>query len=294
MTKLRLFLAFFVASAAAVLVLYRGPHEPPPGKPDKPRIVSLAPNVTEILFALGLGDHIVGVTDACDYPPEATNIERVSGFGRPNIEKLLGLRPDLVIACGLERPDDAEALRRAGIKVLDVQETGDIADFPELFAAIRRIGEAAGRSTEAEQLVARMQAELDALAASVGQTAEAQRPRVFVEIEESPLRTAAAGSFLDDLVRRAGGRNVAAEIKSAYPVIDPEKVIVWNPQVIIMAHGGHRGDAVQRLAEHIGWTEIAAVREQRVIDDIDANLLFRPGPRLVKGVKALAARLHPK
>ncbi len=119
-------------------------------------------------------------------------------------------------------------------------------------------------------------------------------PRVFVEIEESPLMTAGAGSFIDDLISRAGGRNVAREIISAYPRIDPEKVIAWNPEVILVAHSDRPGEAAERLTRHIGWSNVAAVQNRRVIDDIDADLLFRPGPRLVEGVKALAERLHPK
>jgi len=295
MTRLRIFLVILVASAAAAFALFRGAHQtaqsPPPGKL---RIVSLAPNATEILFALGLGDHVVGVTDRCNYPPAAKAIERVSGFGTPNVEKLLALGPDMVIACGLEKPEFSEVLRQAGIQVVNVQKTGFIASFPQLFEVVRQIGEATGRGLEAQQLVAGMQSELDAVATRVGRIDDAQRPRVFVELEESPLMTAGAGSFIDDLISRAGGRNVAHDISSAYPRIDPEKVIAWNPDVILVAHGDRPGEAAERLSRHIGWSDIAAVRERRVIDDIDADLLFRPGPRLVDGVKALAARLKSR
>ena len=261
---------------------------------EKPRIVSLAPSVTEILFALDLGDHIVGVTDQCNFPPAAKGIERVSGFGTPNVEKLLALGPDLVIACGLEKPECAEVLRQAGIQVVDVQATGVIASFPELFHAIGRIGDATGCSSEAQKLIAAMQAKLDAVAARVSRIGVARRTRVFIEIEENPLMTAGAGSFINDLIRRAGGRNVAHEIGSAYPRIDPEKVIAWNPQVILVAHGDRAVPAAERLARHIGWSEVAAVRDRRIIDDIDADLLLRPGPRLADGVKALAVRLYPQ
>ncbi len=221
-------------------------------------------------------------------------IERVSGFGTPNVEKLLALAPDMVISCGLEKPEFVEVLRRAGIQVVNVQEKGFIATFPELFDAIRQIGQSTGRSAEAKTLVAEMQAELDAVAARLGPIDDARRVPVFVEIEESPLMTAGAGSFIDDLIRRAGGRNVAHEIASAYPRIDPERVIAWNPEVILVAHGDRSGEAAGRLARHIGWSDVAAVRNRRVIDDIDGDLLFRPGPRLVDGVKALAERLYPK
>ena len=184
-----------------------------------------APNVTEILFALDLGDQIVGVTDRCNYPPAAQAIERVSGFGTPNVEKLLALRPDVVISCGLEKPEFAQALRQSGIEVVNVQTSGFLAGFPELFEAIGQIGVATGRAAKAKELVLSMQAELDAVAASVDRIEDARRPGVFVEIEPGPLMTAGAGSFLDDLVGRAGGRNVAHEISTAYPRIDPERVI---------------------------------------------------------------------
>jgi iron complex transport system substrate-binding protein len=290
MTKLRIFLVVLAASAAAAC----GPREQQPQPPGKLRIISLAPNVTEILFALDLGDQVVGVTDQCDYPPAAKGIERVSGFGTPNVERLLAQSPNLVIACGLEKPELVEVLRRAGVRVINVQKTGYLAGFAELFDAIHQIGDATGRAAEAKKLIANMQAELDAVAAQVGTIDDAKRVRVFVEIEDGPLMTAGAGSFIDDLVNRAGGRNVAHEIAAAYPRIDPEKVIAWNPEVILVAHNGPPGEAAQRLARHIGWSDVAAVRERRVIDDIDADLLFRPGPRLVEGVKALAARLHRK
>ena len=195
--------------------------------------------------------------------------------------------------CGLEKPEFAAVLRQSGIKVLNMQESGFIASFPDLFAGIRQISDATGRTSEAEKLISGMQAELDAVAAGIGPLNDADRPRVFVEIDESPLMTAGAGSFIDDLIRRAGGQNVAHEIASPYPRIDPEKVIAWNPQVILAAIGDRKGEAAQRLARHIGWSEVAAVRDGRVIDDIDPDLLFRPGPRLVDGVKALAERLHP-
>ncbi len=112
-TMLRcLFLLVVLAAAiAGGLALVHGPQHAPPSH-DKPRIVSLAPNVTEILFALGLGENIVGVTDLCDYPPEAKSIKRVSGFGTPNIETLLAVSPDIVIACGLEKPEVLAALQR--------------------------------------------------------------------------------------------------------------------------------------------------------------------------------------
>jgi iron complex transport system substrate-binding protein len=180
------------------------------------------------------------------------------------------------------------------MQVVNVQKSGFIASFPELFDAIRQIGEATGRTSEAQKLVDDIKSKLDAVATRFGRIDDARRARVFVEIEESPLMTAGAGSFIDDLIRRAGGTNVAHETSTAYPRINPEQVIAWNPEVILVAHNEQPGAAAERLAGHIGWSDLAAVRNRRIIDDIDADLLFRPGPRLAEGVDALARRLHPK
>jgi iron complex transport system substrate-binding protein len=288
----RFLLVIAIVVAVATFVFFRGQHRAPL-QSGKTRIVSLAPNVTEILFALGLGDNVVGATDQCNYPPAARAIPRVSGFGTPNVENLLALSPDVVISCGLEKPEMLAVLHQSGIRVVDVQSNGFIASFTELFDAIRKVGDATGRPTEAVALVARMQANLDDVGAQVAKIDEAKRPLVFVEIESSPLMTAGAGSFIDDMITRAGGRNVAHEIQSAYPRIDPEQVIAWNPEVILVAHSNTPGEAAKRLEEHIGWSDVAAVRQRRIIDDIDPDLLFRPGPRLADGVKELAGKLRP-
>ena len=193
-----------------------GPRDNKPQPQDKLRIVSLAPNVTEILFALDLGNQIVGATDQCNYPPAAKQIERVSGFGTPNVEKLLALGPDVVIACGLEKPELTTLLQHAGIRIVDVQQTGYITSFPDLFNAILQIGAATDRSAKAKELVAGMQADLDAVAARIGRIDDARRVRVFVEIEESPLMTAGAGSFIDDLI--AGPAAATSPTKSPPPI----------------------------------------------------------------------------
>jgi iron complex transport system substrate-binding protein len=218
MRKLGIAIIIFVTGAAAFVIL-RFSRDQPLSPPGVLKIVSLAPNVTEILFALNRGDVLVGVTDRCNYPPAASKIGRVSGFGTPNEEKILVLRPSIVIACGLENPKTAEVLRQAHIRFVNVQKTGFLSSFSELFAAIDEIGDATGRSVESRELVAGMQAELFALSERIGCVDGARRPRVFVEIEESPLMTAGASSFIDDLIVRAGGRNVAHELTAAYPQI---------------------------------------------------------------------------
>lgn len=275
--------------AAGLLVGVTVWRSRPGGAPDgRLRIVSLAPSVTEMLFLLGLGDSVVGVTDYCDYPPEARRIERVGGLNRPNLEVLLARRPDLVI--GTEKaPASAEGtLASAGATLLRVR----IDSFADVFEGLRRIGRAAGREREAAEAVARMEAELKAVAASWGGVPREKRPRVFLEIWNDPLTTAGGPSFLDELVDRAGGVNVAHDIAQAHPLVNPEMVVEWNPDVVVIAHMARKGTTAEEVGRRIGWGNIKAVREGRVIGDIPPDILLRPGPRLVEGVRELARRLH--
>ncbi len=251
------------------------------------RVVSLAPSVTEMLFTLEVEDCIVGVTDRCDYPPEARNIDRVGGFGKPNMEKLLALSPDLVIATGLQRSDAAAALQRSGIRMLWVKTD----NFLEIFEALREIGREVGKPRQAEQVVADMQAELEAVAEQHRTIPPSRRPRVFVELWHDPMTTVGRRSHIDDIIARAGGVNVAHELDSAYPTINPEKVLEWNPDVILLGHTDRRKSRMP-LAERIGWNDIAAVRSGKIIEDIPSGVLLRPGPRLIEGVKMLAQRLY--
>ncbi len=276
-------------AAIAIALVSRGNQPVKSPQAGALRIVSLAPSVTEIIFALGLGECLVGATQYCTWPPEAKRIERVGGFGTPNVERLLALRPDLVVAAGLERKEAAEALRQAGIRVLDVT----IRNFEELFAAILEIGKEAGRPSQAEALVKTMRAELDAVARRYASVPQERRPRVFVEIWHDPLTTAGAASFLNDLVSRAGGVNVAGALPQPHPRVNPEKVIEWDPDFIVTAYMARPGRAAAQVASRIGWAGIKAVKNGRIIDDIPADLLLRSGPRLVEGVKALAVRLYP-
>ena len=279
--------------ALAVLFLGLGARAAPAdgeraGKPAQ-RIVSLAPSVTEMLFGLGVGDRIVGATDHCDFPPEAKKIPRVGGLGRPNVERLLSLAPDIVIATDLERKDLPEALRRGGIQVLELK----IGNFAELFDAERKIGDAVGEPERAARQVREMQAQLDAAAKLYAGVPRDRLPRVFIEVWSDPLITAGGTSFLDDVVARAGGVNVAHDLERDYPTINPEKVVEWNPDVILLCYMTEAKNAAAQVAGRIGWGGIKAVRERRVIADISPDALLRPGPRLVAGVERLAERLHP-
>jgi iron complex transport system substrate-binding protein len=254
------------------------------------RIVSLAPSVTEMLFGLGLGWQIVGATNYCDYPPEAQKIARVGALGTPNIEQLLAAKPDLVIATEFQNKEMPATLRQMGISVHLVQ-VNNIAD---VLAAFATLGQLTGREANAAVLVKTMQSQLDEAARRFANVPRPRRPRVFVEIASEPLMTAGKASFVNDLVERAGGVNVAGELDQAYPKISAEKLVEWNPDVIVLGSMGPPGQGKAQLAGRIGFAGIAAVKNGRVIDDISPDLFLRPGPRLVQGVTELSKRLHPQ
>jgi iron complex transport system substrate-binding protein len=287
--------AIYPSAALLVVVLillplaFRGWTPDETGPDGRLQVVSLSPSVTEIVFALDAGDLLVGVTDRCCYPPEAAKVERVGAFGNPNMEKLLALSPDLVIGTGRERRDAAAVLGRSGVRFLWVK-AGSVS---EVLDTVHEIGGALGKSAKAAEVVACMQAELDAVTAEYGRLPADQRPRVFAEVWHDPITTAGKSSFIDDLIWRAGGINVAHEIDSPYPVVNPEKVVEWNPDVIVLGYM-NEVQTPEDLPERIGWKEIKAVRSGRIIDDISSDLLLRPGPRLTEGVRALAQGIHAK
>ena len=277
------------AGLAAGVALLGGRRTIRPGGPAAgTRIVSLAPSTTEILFRLGLEDLLVGVTDKCDYPPRARDIPRVGGFGSPNIETLLALRVDLVVASGLDKRGAAGSLDKAGMRVLDVQPR----NFRELFEAINAIAQAVARPERAGPVVAAMRAELDRTAGLYRTVPPERRPRVYVEIWNDPITTVGGGSFIDEVIDRAGGVNVAHNLPQPFPRVSPEQIIQWNPDVIVLTYMSRSSASTEELAGRIGWDDISAVKTGRIVRDIPNDLLLRPGPRLVDGVRVLAKRLY--
>ncbi|MFH0965107.1 MAG: cobalamin-binding protein [Planctomycetota bacterium] len=275
--------------AGAIAAVVRGGWSPP----DKHeagvlRIVSLAPNVTEMLFVLGLGGTLVGATDYCDYPPEAKKIPRVGGLGAPNIEKLLALRPDLVITTDLERKDAADTIRGAGTRLLEIR----MESLEELFAGFVEIGGATGAAQRAEEAVAAMRARLARAAQRYKEIPSEKRKSVFVELSGDPLTTVGGTSFIDEVIARAGGVNAAHDLSQPYPHVNPEKVIEWNPDFILLCYMVPQGAGAKRLSRRIGWARIKAIKEGHVIDDITPDLILRPGPRVVDGVELLAQRFY--
>jgi iron complex transport system substrate-binding protein len=272
----------FVASLA---VRAWGADAAPSPRPALPaRIVSLAPSITETLFALGAGARVVAVSDYCDYPPEVTRLPRVGSFNAPNVEAVLAARPDVVI--GAPSPGNHEnvlTMRRLGIRV-EIVDPERLADLP---AVTRTIAAVAGVPEAGERLVATMAREMDAVRAKV---AGAPKPRVMMLVGQDPLIAVGPESFLGEMLVEAGAVNLAPK-GEAWPRLNLEVVIAADPEVIVdCSMGTEAGTAT--LAYWTRFPSITAVQTKRVYPFRSFEAL-RPGPRLAVALEELARVLHP-
>jgi len=238
------------------------------------RIVSLAPSVTEILLAVGLDRELVGVSDADDYPPDRlVGRPRVGGVVI-NAERVLSLRPDLVIGVHDLQHEQLQRLGALGLPVLAV----DAASLAETIEQIRLLGRVTGRGPQAEHLAVA----LERRAASVRPGVQRS---VYIEVWHEPVMAAAGGTLVDDLVRRAGGVNIFAQARG-YPQVAAERIVARDPQVILMIYPGRA-----QLMRRPGWVTVTAVRAERVYE-LPASLVTRPGPRAVDGLEIVARLLR--
>jgi len=252
------------------------------------RIVSLAPSNTELLFALGLGDEIVGVTDVCNYPPEATQKEVVGAFSGPDLEKVVSVDPDLVLTTSMHAAEVTPALRERGLNVLTLDPIG----VEGVLRDIEMLGNALGVKTAAAGMVAEMQSTIASVAEELG-TRDA-KPRALYIVWPDPMWVAGAGTFADELIGMAGGRNIAGDLEG-WAMIGLEAVVEQNPEVIIVVTG--HGDAVDEPFNAVkGDTRLGvtdALKHDRVYQ-IDTDLAGRPGPRLMEALDLFAQFLHPE
>jgi iron complex transport system substrate-binding protein len=254
------------------------------------RIVSLAPSLTEILFALGLEDKIVGVTLHCNYPPVAIKKPKIGTFWQPNIEAVIAAKPTLVITLGFEQQRSlAERLRRIGYDCLTV----NIEKISELFEAIDKIGTATGKQYEANQLVSGIRKKLNGLAALVSTK---DKVRVLWVVQREPLRVAGRDTFVNEMIELAGGENVMGPTIYKYPPIGAEQVIAGGADVIIEPSMTQENPAAQRGKAIQYWNRfenVPAVTNSRIYV-INGDIVSRLGPRLYEGVETIAKCLRPE
>jgi len=254
------------------------------------RIVSLAPSNTEILFAIGAGEAVVGVTEYCDYPAEAQGREQIGGFSAKTIsvEKIVSLEPDLVLAYGKGQQSVVEALERVHTPVLVLAP----ASLDDVYADIQLVGQITGHQEEAIHVVQEMKARIDGVAEKVSAIPEEERLLVFWETWDEPLMTAGPSTFTGQMIELAGGVNVFADLTEDYPQISAEEVIARNPAVILSSDNHSDKMTPEQVAARPGWDQIDAVKSGRIYL-IDGNIVSRAGPRLADAVEAIARALYP-
>jgi iron complex transport system substrate-binding protein len=256
--------------------------------PDVPtRIVSLGPNITEILYALNLGDRIVGGTRFSDYPQEAKQKPKVGTYVNFNIEKIIALKPDLVIATFGGNPKTAILeLEKLGVAVY-VTKAKTVED---VLKVIEKIGLITGSTERAVTIVNRLKRRIERVTDRVQ---DAQRPLVFLQINAKPLMTVGAGTFHDQIIELAGGRNLAGASIVRYPQYSIEDVLQRGPDYILISTMDRKGLFEQQRAEWMRWQSIPAVRNDR-IRFVDSDVIDRASPRMVDGLEEMAKLIHPE
>ncbi len=255
------------------------------------RIVSTAPSNTEILFAIGAGKQVVGRDQFSDYPAEAKNVTDIgSTADKLNTELIVSLKPDLVLAAEINTPEQVKQLEDLGIPVYYLNNPQTL---EEMYSNLQTVAWLTGREAETETLIASLKKRVAAVDAKIAPVSS--RPTVFYELDStdpSKPYTAGKGSFITQLIERAGGHNIAADL-DAYPQMSLEQIVAADPSFIILGDATWGGVTPEMVAARPGWGNLSAVKDGKVVP-FDDNLVSRPGPRLVDGLEQLAKLLHPE
>ncbi|MBP6963659.1 MAG: ABC transporter substrate-binding protein [Armatimonadetes bacterium] len=244
------------------------------------RIVSIAPSCTEILFALGLEKRVVGVTRFCNYPEAARKKPRIGDI-RTSVEKVISLKPDLVLAHGFLNEEAIRSLEKHGIVVAAF----DPKTLDEAMRDIRTIGLITNREKQASRIVTSMKSTI-ALVKKKAAVIKS-RPKVLVAVQGEPLWAAGPRTFVDEMVRLAGGTNLASDAKPGFNQFSTEAAVWRKPDIVIYTTPTDRQIFSKGL-----WARTNAARKKRV-HEVNPDLLVRPGPRLTDGLKAVARLIHP-
>jgi iron complex transport system substrate-binding protein len=253
--------------------------------PKVERFVSLAPNLTEIVYAIGAGDGLVGNTTFCDYPPAAKKVAKVGDTLHPSIERIIALRPQLVL---VSTASQLEAFTRQLDEHQIAVYVTDPRDLEEVFRSIQNLGQLLNQQGRAEELVQQLRQRTE----SIENAVSSSKPvRVFYQLSKEPLYTAGHDSFVTDLIGRAGGISVTADVPGAWPKYSGESALAARPEAIILPSGGSMGTANSDVADALKRSP--AVMNGRV-HKINDDYLSRPGPRSVQGLEEIAQALHPE
>ncbi|WP_456279381.1 ABC transporter substrate-binding protein [Bacillus sp. AK128] len=254
------------------------------------KIVSLIPSNTEIVYALGMGDAVVGVSDFDNYPEEVTAKEKIGGM-EFNVEKVISLQPDLVLAHGssaFSSESGLEQLRSAGITVVVVP---DATSFETTYGTINMIGQITGTTDKAEEIVEGMKSKL----AEIKEKASAitEKATVWVEVSGAPeIYTTGTGTFMHEMLVAINANNAAGD-QEGWVMLTEEEIVALNPDVVVTTYGSYDPNATANVLAREAWSEVPAIQNERV-HDIHSDLVSRPGPRLIEGVEELAKAVYPE
>ena len=245
------------------------------------RIISLTPANTEILFALGLERDIVGVTSYCNYPQRVQQIASVGNFSNPSFEKIISLNPTIIFTAGIEQEYITERLRTLNLNVIQI----DPHSISEIMDSVIMIGWETGKKKQALNVVKHIRErikEISSQSRSLG-----NKPRIFIEVYSNPLMTVGKESYINEVIDIAGGINIFSELEKAYPQVSGEAIIQRDPDIILALSMEKEADIIKRL----GWGRIKACRSSSIIDDIDPDIILRPGPRIVEAIEILHKKI---
>jgi len=250
-------------------------------------LVSMAPSVTETLFAVGAGDRVVGVTDVDDYPKEATEVEVAGDFNGPNVEKVIALETDLLLlSFDGTTEDQAEKLEdQTGAEVFVMNPQS----VEQTIEEVGTVAEAVGEPEGGERVQREMRSELREVEEAVSGE---ERPTVFYEVYYPPLSTVGPGSFIHDAIELAGGRNAAADAEESYPTYSEEVLLEKDPDFYLFGEASAKG--VEDLRKRPGYKNLTALEEEGHATQVNEDLISRPGPRITNGVREIAEAIHPE
>lgn len=251
------------------------------------KIISLSPSVTEMLYALGVGDKLIGVTSYDNYPEEVKEVEAVSDLMNINAEKIISLKPDLVFVSTIGDKTPVDTMKEAGVKVFVID---DAMSFEDVYGHIGRVAKVMDVEDNGEKLVNQIKGDINVIEEKLANVDE--KKQVYLEISPSPdIVTSGNNTFQNEVLKTAGVENVFAD-KDGWFKVSEEDVLKQNPEVII-THVNFLDDSVGEIKGRLGWDKMDAVKNDQVYE-FDTNLMSRPGPRIAEAAELVAKTLYPE
>lgn len=252
------------------------------------RIISMAPANTEILFALGLGEKVVGITNVCNYPSQTSEKEEIGDYDNPSLEKIIELEPDLILASHGNPTELIDQLEELNYTVVGLKPQ----NIDDIISSISMVGKITGKVKESAKLTEEMEERIEAVLSKTSNLVENNRPKVLYVVWYKPLWTAGSGTFIDELIQKAGGINIAGDI-AGWPQMNLEIVIEKNPQLIIIGYSEDQPELIQAVRNESTLDQTDAFKNNQ-IHTIDTDIVSRTGPRIVDALEEMAKIIHPE